>query len=236
MSNAKNASKKNQGKKATKVVAGKAVQSKQVDHEFEFDLDDSQVAARGKRAAQLAKELGELEREFSVEKKEWQAEIEDKQAEIDQELAAIRAGKHRKKISCTMERDFEKREVRYVVGGTVLERRPMTVNETQMELEAPRAKKPATATAPAAKGDKPLKASVKDLAKQAKITAGLEKSERDNAKLLEPTVTFEGKPISKGLRVVEEEDIRRANTDVRDVIRQETNGRTKHSSADGARN
>lgn len=110
------------------------IPSEQVMKEYDFPLSQEDFATKGKEAAALQETLTALEAEFSDVKKDFKARIAQLELELHKTLDEIRLGKHLRRVSCEMRRNFDKFEVDYIHNGAIMETRPMDAEERQMEL------------------------------------------------------------------------------------------------------
>lgn len=112
----------------------KVVTSK-ISKDVTFKLDDKQIAEKARSAANLVKDIAKAELEREEMNNVFKARIKDAEARRDSLLEQIDKGEYTETVQCKMAKDFKNREIRFYYEGKVIERRPMTDQEAQMEMK-----------------------------------------------------------------------------------------------------
>lgn len=120
-----------------KKVAGKTtkkIEKREMKKSFWFKLTAEEKKHHADEMVRVMTEKGKKELQFSDVKKKWQTEIKELETEIDEHRQTYNAGKEWREVDCIEIKDFQKLEVRYMVGKKIMESRPMDDREKQMVL------------------------------------------------------------------------------------------------------
>lgn len=132
-----------------------------VTKEFLFKLTDAEVNEKGKVAAKARAGAAKLELQFEEVKDGWKAKIKVQENLRDAALDVIHAGEEKRTVDCVMVKNFNEKKVEYWFEDKVLDTRPMTADELQvdMPLDSKRGQKARAVAQKLQKGDgKPPKA------------------------------------------------------------------------------
>lgn len=113
----------------------KAPKGNKMVKEFDFPLSKDEFAEKGQEAAKFAGNVLELELQFHEVKETWKARIRAVEGKRDDLLAVLRAKKEKRTVEVVMEKDFDSKEIRFWFEGGVLEKRTMTEQELQAEMD-----------------------------------------------------------------------------------------------------
>lgn len=113
----------------------KAPKGNKMMKEFDFPLTKDEFSEKGQEAAKFAGNVLELELQFHEVKETWKARIRAVEGKRDDLLAVLRAKKEKRTVETVMEKDFDAKEIRFWFEGAVIEKRTMTEQELQAEMD-----------------------------------------------------------------------------------------------------
>lgn len=119
----------------------KHIEKRDVKKQFWFELTEKETREMSKQAGNLHAEIGKDDLAFTEVKKAWKAKIGKKQTELGTMLAVLKTGKEQREVEAQEIKDFDKREIRWVVDGKVIESREMKPEETQQSFALDASKK-----------------------------------------------------------------------------------------------
>lgn len=105
---------------------------------LEFQLEEKDIAALGKEAADLQVEIVRLEAEFENQKRDCKDRIAGKKNEFREKLRILHSGKSIRTVDCIMVKNFAKNLVQYEFEGKVVSERAMEAAERQAEMFSPK--------------------------------------------------------------------------------------------------
>lgn len=194
-----------------KTTKKKNPKGKQTMQSVEFQLTDTQKAEKGMEAAKLQKEVNELTVEKKIATDTFAAKIKSRASRVATLLGEIDSGVETRDVECIEVKNFDRNRVEYYLDGEIVKERDLTEDDRQLELDA----------ASAAKGKK----KAKEQAESAKANPTTpEQAAQDNAKAC---VAVPGKNPPRGLR-------QEIDPEVADLMKSETNRKTKTSAVDGS--
>lgn len=113
----------------------KALKGQKITKEFQFKLTDEEGHKLGKAAGALEKDIAGLEAKKKEAAADWNTKIKTRADKLHSILEALGCGEEKRTVDVMMFKDFEGGEVRFEFNGVVLERRPMTSQERQMNID-----------------------------------------------------------------------------------------------------
>jgi hypothetical protein len=99
-----------------------------------FTLTETEIANRGRDAADTRSELTEIMAEFEEIKQDFKGRIGAREAMLTSLLRTIKRGTEERTVECEMVKDFDRMTVQYVFNGAIMEERAMTIEERQPSL------------------------------------------------------------------------------------------------------
>lgn len=106
-----------------------------VTKEVWFTLTDEEIIDRAKSAAQVRNEALAIEWEMKDYAKAQKKLIEKKESELSDLMQQIRTGRESRILSCSVEKDYTTRHMKYFFDGKLVDERPMTAEERQMTFD-----------------------------------------------------------------------------------------------------
>lgn len=116
----------------------KHIEKREVRKRFWFVLDGEEKIQYGVKAAELEHKIEKEERivtDLKEKVKNHNSTITENSKERRSLLRAIKSGKELRDADAIEVRDFEKKEIRYLVGKKVVETRDMTEEEAQVSMK-----------------------------------------------------------------------------------------------------
>jgi hypothetical protein len=113
----------------------KSPKGKKIKRTVTFKLTDADFAAKGKEAAECARQVTALENEFEGVKEDWKAKIKNAEAKRDVALEAIRKGTEQRETDVTEVKNFTTQMVEYYLDGKKVDERKMEEPDMQQELK-----------------------------------------------------------------------------------------------------
>lgn len=98
-----------------------------------IELTDQDILEHAQTAARLDEEIGSLKVELDGHKNRINPMIRSKISERWQALKIINTGLELKTVECDVEEDLKKKVIKYIYKGQVVEERPMTDDDLQVE-------------------------------------------------------------------------------------------------------
>lgn len=114
---------------------GKTPKGTKITKEFQFKLSQGDYESLGKGVGALSQEIQNLATQFEEVKDTWKAKIKAREAKRDDILNVLGAGEEKRTVEAVMEKDFEANEVRFWFEGVTIDRRAMTEQERQVEMD-----------------------------------------------------------------------------------------------------
>lgn len=108
-----------------------------------FKLTDQEKARKAEAAAELNEQLEAAVKAKKEEVAKHTEKISSLTKRISGHLHAISTGEERREVQCLEVKNFEKDQVEYSFKGEVLETRPMTADDRQLDLKTQKGKKEA---------------------------------------------------------------------------------------------
>jgi len=99
-----------------------------------INLAEEEKIQYGKVAGELNAKLDDTVVAFEHLRKDWKGKIEALQNELHIVLGALRTGQIEKEVECKIDYDKAMKTVRYLYKGEVVEERPLTDEDRQMEI------------------------------------------------------------------------------------------------------
>jgi len=119
----------------------KKIEGEKIKRALPFKLSDEEKARKGEAAARLNEKLAEAVDKKKTEVAKHTAGIKELQTKISNHLTAISAGVERREVTCIEHKNFEKNVVEFIYEGEVLETRPMTDADRQIQMNTKAAAK-----------------------------------------------------------------------------------------------
>lgn len=127
--------KKATAKKATAKKVPKKFEKRDIKKSFWFKLTEKEKKHHADEMVRVMTEKGKKELQFSDVKKKWQGQIKELETEVESHRQTYNAGKEWREVACIEVKDFQKLEIRYLIGKKVQESRAMDEREKQMTLQ-----------------------------------------------------------------------------------------------------
>ena len=102
---------------------------------FFTPLKDKEVRELLEQAGGLSSDIRLDEEKLKAMVSEKKGEIQTKTNDLNDILEKLYVGKEEKEVTCTQVRDWSKKEIRWMDGKKVLEKRDMTLEECQVTLD-----------------------------------------------------------------------------------------------------
>lgn len=99
-----------------------------------FQLTEPEVVTIAKKASKTSQELEKDLLEFSNIRSEWKSRIEAKETALSEMLKTIGSGKELRIVECIERKNFSEFSVQYIFESRLIETRPMTADERQVEF------------------------------------------------------------------------------------------------------
>lgn len=98
-------------------------------------LTDEEKVSFGKMAGDLNAKLNDIATAFDHIKKDWKGRLENVQNELHVVLIALKTGQREANVECSIAYDKLNQTIQYIYNGEIVEERPITDDERQIEIE-----------------------------------------------------------------------------------------------------
>lgn len=109
-------------------------QDKIVNKTLTFNLSEEEILEKARTATVARQDLRKKLAEFDVAKSKFKNEIAELEDIRDVNLDLVHEEKEERRVDCIERRNFESGEVEYLFNGEIMHKRPMMIEERQVEM------------------------------------------------------------------------------------------------------